>query len=65
LPGEIPYGDFVPLKGLLVNCMEHFFLYFFCLQIQFPQLFAMFQNLLLKLLSCINTVFVPYMPARG
>jgi hypothetical protein len=33
------------LKGYLVNCLEHFFLYFFWLQIKFPQLFAMFQIL--------------------
>jgi hypothetical protein len=31
------------LKGFLVNCLQHFFLYFFCSQIKFPQLFAMFQ----------------------
>jgi hypothetical protein len=27
----------------LINCFEHFLLFFFCLQIKFPQLFAMFQ----------------------
>jgi hypothetical protein len=33
------------IKGYLVNCLEHFFLLFFCLQIMFPQLFALFQIL--------------------
>jgi hypothetical protein len=35
------------LKGYLVNCLEHFFLLFFCFQIMFPQLFAWFQILFL------------------
>jgi hypothetical protein len=54
------YSNLQFLKGYLVNWLEHFFLYIFCLQIKFPQLFAMF-----SLLSCINTVFVTSMPARG
>jgi hypothetical protein len=41
------------LKGYLVNCLEHFFLYFFCLQIKFPQLFAMFQILFELLRPCV------------
>jgi hypothetical protein len=32
------------LKGYLVNCLEHFCLLFFCLQIMFPQLFALFNT---------------------
>jgi hypothetical protein len=52
------------LKGYLVYCLEHFFLLFFCLQIMFPQLFALFQILFL-LLSCRNAVFLTSMPARG
>jgi hypothetical protein len=52
------------LKGYLVNCLEHFFLLFFCFQIMFPQLFALFQILFL-LLSCRNAVFLTSMSARG
>jgi hypothetical protein len=52
------------IKGVLVNCLEHFFLLFFYLQIMFPQLFALFQILFL-LVSCRNTVFLTSMPARG
>jgi hypothetical protein len=37
-------SKFIDLQSL-VNCLEHFFLYFFCLQIKFPELFAMFQIL--------------------
>jgi hypothetical protein len=64
-PSNVFLGHFYgyTLKGYLVNCLEHFFLYFFCLQIKFPQLFAMFQSLFL-LLSCINTVFVTSMRGR-
>jgi hypothetical protein len=41
--------------------LRPFFLLFFCLQIIFPQLFALFQILFL-LLSCINAVFLTSMP---
>jgi hypothetical protein len=39
-------------------------IFFFCLQIMFPQLFALFQILFL-LLGCRNAVFLTSMPARG
>jgi hypothetical protein len=50
-PEIIASADFIQTRGIisklkagyLVNCLEHFFLYFFCLQIKFPQPFAMFQ----------------------
>jgi hypothetical protein len=51
------------IKGVLVICLEHFFLLFFCLQIIFPQLFALFQILFL-LLSCRNAVFLTSMLSR-
>jgi hypothetical protein len=31
------WHTFSHLKGYLVNCLEHFFLLFFCLQIMFPR----------------------------
>jgi hypothetical protein len=56
----------VRLKGYLVNCLEHFFLLFFCLQIMFPQLFALFQ--ILFLLSCrkaVEMLFFSLLTFRG
>jgi hypothetical protein len=44
------------LKGYLVNLLEHFVLLFFCLQIMFPQLFALLPILFL-LPSCRNAHF--------
>jgi hypothetical protein len=52
------------MKGYLVNCLEHIFLLFFCLQILFLQLFALFQILLL-LLSCRNAVFSNFYAHKG
>jgi hypothetical protein len=51
-------GSPYSIKGYL---LEQFFLFFFCLQIMFPQLF----KILFLLLSCRNAVFSHFYARKG
>jgi hypothetical protein len=57
--------ELLPLKGYLVNCLEHFFLLFFCLQIMLPQLFALFQILFLLLSRAVEMLFFSLLCPQG
>jgi hypothetical protein len=58
------YYNPMVFKVVLVNCMGHFFLLVFCLQIMFPQ-FALFQILFLLLIAVEMQFFLSLLCPQG